>query len=643
MMMPPTRLGPYEIGKPIGKGGMGAVYEASDVNSGQRVAVKALNPHLALAEGFRERFEAEIESLKTLRHEGIVSLYGYGEQDGILFYSMELIDGISLEDELRAGRRFQWREVANIAIQLCLALKHAHDHGIVHRDIKPANILLTRDERVKLADFGIARLFGATQLTSVGGVLGTADYMSPEQADGSPITARCDQYSLGGVMYALLVGRPPFRAQHLPEMLQLQRFAKPEPVRRFAPNTPEQLDKVVLQLLSKDPADRFPNTLVLARHLQAMTRALSPPAMDSPAPAETPVSDQDIDQSLAEAVTRTDVAGEEPAGDVVAGKSSRPVPPEEAATLASEQLPGRTPDDIRISLSLPSLVGQTDTGPGDLAAGTARFTSIEEERARQQKQLERSWLSAVPQLVGLATALAVLAAIAFYLSRPLTADALYNRIATRAEADDPDSLRNAEREIHQFLERFPDDPRASELQLYSRQLELDRLERSLQLRARRNGALDLALLPVESLYLQATSAVQTSPEQAAVMLQSLIDLYGADAAVDSAGSQTIAKQDDQLARQAACVDLARRSLERLRADLVKQRSRQLASVQERLTAAGKISDQHPAEAAAIYRAIVNLHQNDAWADDVVAEARHRLDEIQTRRQGDKETGRQGER
>ena len=202
-----TQLGPYSIDRPIGKGGMGSVYQATDTQTGQQVAIKALSPHLALAEGFRERFEAEIESLKTLRHEGIVRLYGYGEQDGVLFYSMELVDGTSLEDELKAGRRFDWREVTDIAIQLSLALKHAHDHGIIHRDIKPANILLRRRRHVKLADFGIARLFGTTSsLTTAGGVLGTADYMSPEQADGRPVTARCDQYSLGGVMYALLGG-----------------------------------------------------------------------------------------------------------------------------------------------------------------------------------------------------------------------------------------------------------------------------------------------------------------------------------------------------------------------------------------------------------------------------------------------------
>ncbi|MEX2027761.1 MAG: serine/threonine-protein kinase, partial [Pirellulaceae bacterium] len=210
------QLGPYELGETLGKGGMGSVYAATDTLTGQRVAVKALTPHLAQAEGFRERFEAEIESLKTLRHEGIVRLFGYGEEHGTLFYSMELVEGTSLEEELQRGRRFHWRDVIGIAIQLCRALKHAHDHGVIHRDLKPANVLINSSDQVKLADFGIARLFGNTQLTTAGGVLGTADYMSPEQADGRPITDRCDQYSLGGVMYALLAGRPPFRAKSLP-------------------------------------------------------------------------------------------------------------------------------------------------------------------------------------------------------------------------------------------------------------------------------------------------------------------------------------------------------------------------------------------------------------------------------------------
>ena len=358
-----TRLGPYEIGEPLGKGGMGSVFEAVDKQTGQQVAVKALSPHLAMAEGFRERFEAEIESLKILRHEGIVRLYGYGEQDGVLFYSMELVEGVSLEDELKAGRRFNWREVTSIAIQLSLALKHAHDHGIVHRDIKPANILLYGDDRVKLADFGIARLFGTTQLTTAGGVLGTADYMSPEQADGRPVTARCDQYSLGGVMYALLAGRPPFLAKNLPQMLQLQRFAKPEPVRRYAPDTPEQLERVIMQLLSKNPSERFPNTQVLARHLQALVNALSRPASDDFALAgEHPATDgteEDLIQLSAAEVTQLEVDQQKkrpivsPAAS--ANENRHATRSQDALTMAADELLANRASDVVPASSSPAL------------------------------------------------------------------------------------------------------------------------------------------------------------------------------------------------------------------------------------------------------------------------------------------------
>src|SRR4051812_34440353 len=387
-----TRLGPYEMEKPLGRGGMGSVYAATDSQTGQRVAIKALTPQLAMAEGFREKFESEIESLKTLKHDGIVRLYGYGEQDGVLFYSMELVEGISLEDELKAGRRFNWREVTNIAVQLSLALKHAHDHGIIHRDIKPANILLHGDEHVKLADFGIARLFGTTSLTTAGGVLGTADYMSPEQADGRPVTARCDQYSLGGVMYALLTGRPPFRAKNLPQMLQLQRFANPEPVRRYAPETPEQLERVVMQLLAKDPADRFPNTQVLARHLQAMANALSRPASDDfSLAADQPLGKAAADdaiQSLAIDATQAEAGGTNSEGKWEAKhivRSAISPASQDIATLGADEVLAQQRSEIA-----KSPVAANAHAPGQaVVTRPSRFTKVDEAEPLHRPQRQR--------------------------------------------------------------------------------------------------------------------------------------------------------------------------------------------------------------------------------------------------------------
>ena len=142
-------------------------------------------------------------------------LLGYGEHDGILFYSMELIDGPSLEQEINNGRRFDWNETLGLSVQLCRALKHAHDHGVVHRDVKPANLLLTADNRVKVADFGIARVVEGEKAgpgTRPGEIIGSARYMSPEQLQGEETTPRSDLYSAGILLYHCLTGRPPFAA-----------------------------------------------------------------------------------------------------------------------------------------------------------------------------------------------------------------------------------------------------------------------------------------------------------------------------------------------------------------------------------------------------------------------------------------------
>jgi serine/threonine-protein kinase len=626
-------LGPYEICKPLGKGGMGSVFAAVDTQTGQHVAIKALTPHLAMAEGFRERFEAEIESLKTLRHEGIVRLYGYGEQDGVLFYSMELVEGVSLEDELKAGRRFNWRDVSSIAIQLSLALKHAHDHGIVHRDIKPANVLLYGDDRVKLADFGIARLFGNTQLTTAGGVLGTADYMSPEQADGRPVTARCDQYSLGGVMYTLLAGRPPFQAKSLPQMLQLQRFAKPEPVRRYAPDTPAQLERVIMQLLSKNPADRFPNTQVLARHLQAMVNALSRPAADDFALGGEP-HDADPHDSTLGPVLETDAtqleahASRQPGSDgPIAGAGPVASGSHDAPTMGADELVANRGTSGNAS----ALAAEAHRVKVSAPDGTsARFTTLEEDQALRRAEQQRSRLVVAGQLALLVAVLIAMGAAALYLAAPPSADKLYRTIVSQASSADDASLAGVEEEIEQFLSRFPADPRAVEMARTHKQIALDKAERRLQREARGGGSSNSSLLPVERLYLQAVNHAEISPENAVATLRSIVDLYGVkgtSAEVDKARDATSTKNeaaDDGATRVSIVVELAERRLTALTAELTRQRDAQLAALDERLKTAQKLSSNNPQQAATMYRAIINLHQNDAWADRVVAEARRRL-------------------
>ncbi|MEX2169558.1 MAG: serine/threonine-protein kinase [Pirellulales bacterium] len=610
--MSPTRLGPYEIGDALGKGGMGCVYKAVNIETGERAAVKVLSPQLALADGFRERFEAEIDSLKTLRHDGIVRLFGWGEQDGVLFYSMELVEGTSLEEELKAGRRFTWREVASIAIQLCKALKHAHDHGIIHRDIKPANILLDENERVKLADFGIARLFGSTQLTSAGGVLGTADYMSPEQADGRPVTARCDQYSLGGVMYSLLAGRPPFRARSLPEMLQLQRFAAPDPVRRYAPQTPEQLEQAILQLLSKEPADRFPNTTVVARHLEAMTIALSRPTNDDFDMAEEQVERPPVpsEPGLSMAVTQADPQIMTESGSVPTHRGT--MPPADGT-------------DGSVSLLLandPPAIARSGKRVESKSQSATRFMTVEEEAAQREAALHESPWSMILQWGGLLAGLVAVIGAAWYASRPPSADKLYGTIQSAIERKEP--LSSVGREIDQFLLRFPGDDRVPDVTAIKRQRDLDQTARRLDLDGRPNAPNAQSLLSIERIYLQAMELAVLDPEQAAARLKQLIALFGADGEMTPRTETTDLKQAERIAN---CLALARWQLAELEQQTNQIAASDLDDLRARLAAAKAMAKEQPQRAQEICTAIVELYGRHSWSAPVVNEAQSLLEEL----------------
>ena len=277
--MLPSRLGPYRIVRKVGRGGMGTVYMGVDDSSGQTAAVKLLAADMAQQSDFRDRFKAEIETLRKLNHPNIVQIFGFGEDEEQIFYAMEFVAGSSLEEQLGRGRAFQWREVAQFGIAVARALRHAHDRGVIHRDIKPGNLLLTEDGMLKLSDFGIARLFGNARLTGVGSVLGTAEFMAPEQAEGRAVDPRSDLYSLGGVLYVLLARRPLYNARSFAEMLDKQRFEKPAPLRQFAADIPAELEQIVHRLLEKDPERRFGTAMVLERRLETMLEsfAVSPP------------------------------------------------------------------------------------------------------------------------------------------------------------------------------------------------------------------------------------------------------------------------------------------------------------------------------------------------------------------------------
>ncbi len=268
----PEQIGPYRIEGLLGAGGMGTVYLGVHETSGQKAAVKVLPSQMAHEPGLVLRFGREIDALRAVTGENVVSIYESGEWEGTYFYAMEYIAGDTLGERLQRDKRLPWRTVINYAVQICRALKSAHNAGIIHRDLKPSNLLITADDVVKLTDFGVAQVFAASKVTMTGGVIGTAESMSPEQAQGKRVTKQSDIYSLGAVMYVMLTGRPPFTGKSTLDIVQKHKYGQFDSPRRIVPEIPHWLDSVVCQCLAKDPKDRFPDAYVLSLRLQEIPK-----------------------------------------------------------------------------------------------------------------------------------------------------------------------------------------------------------------------------------------------------------------------------------------------------------------------------------------------------------------------------------
>lgn len=571
-------LGPYKVERTLGRGGMGTVYKGVHAKSGDAVAIKVIAMGIANNMRFRRRFAAEVETLKRLKHPHIVQLVGYGEEQGLLFYSMEYVDGTSLHDRMRQQQKLSWQDVIQIGIETTSALKHAHDIGIIHRDLKPANLMLNQSGRVKLTDFGIAKLFGSTDMTAAGSVIGTADYMPPEQAEGKSVTVRSDLYSLGGVLYALLAGKAPFGGKSVPEVLYAVRYNAVPALRERVPEVPKELAELIHELLAKDPQQRPPTALVVGNRLKSLQAGLKhletgqdkpsvPPGAAStkiPGPQLTSLDLSDVDDDelrltgtvhSAEHATENNLdqtvepaptgsievdtyLGDKPLGThelqtMIAPEGSIATPSEERFTAAaasgqkldpnsaskSDAISGEFQSHVSSSAPLSSGGPSHFTPISDLPAKTTAF-GIEPDVTTDQFD----WVH-YSSIVGIVVLLASCIGLGWWMLRPLSSNQLYQQIMLAVASGDDAQLLQSSDAVDEFLERFPSDERSAELQSLSDEVELSRQSRILQRRASRSGGME-SLSAIEQGFLQCVKLLGQDNDLAQRKLTSFIDVFG---------------------------------------------------------------------------------------------------------------------
>jgi serine/threonine protein kinase len=282
-------LGGYNLTEELGMGGMATVYKAYQPRLERSVAMKVLDPAFITDDSdVLARFRREAKAIAALRHPNILTVYDYGEEEGLAYIVMEYVEGGTLKDRLE-GEPFEPQRAVGLSIGVGRALAFGHDQGIIHRDVKPANILLPREDWPLLADFGLVKLQQARRaLTQAGMILGTPDYTSPEQALGEAADHRADIYALGVVLYEMITGRLPFEANKAFDVLLMHINEAPPKPREIVPNIPEIVEDIILKALAKSPAERYPDMQDMVTNLEAAWETFqtsahlaSPPAEDS--------------------------------------------------------------------------------------------------------------------------------------------------------------------------------------------------------------------------------------------------------------------------------------------------------------------------------------------------------------------------
>jgi serine/threonine protein kinase len=578
-------LGPYRVEKILGRGGMGTVYKGVHAKSSEVVAIKVIASAVADQMRFRRRFEAEIQTLQKLKHPNIVSLKGVGEERGLLFYTMEYVDGQSLHEHLRQHRKLPWEDVVEVGVQTTAALKHAHDLGIIHRDLKPANLMLNSEGLIKLTDFGIAKLFGSADMTAAGAVIGTADYMPPEQAEGKGVTAKSDLYGLGGVLYALLSGKPPFHGKSVPEVLYAVRYNPVPDLANRVGDAPPALCELIHDLLEKSPSSRPPTALVVRNRLLSIQKGMQKISTSNARPSGdgdsathkpavgtqlTSLDLSDVDDEELKITNETHFTDDsleapmsaDPSIDAAVGTHEQPtmldpkevgefVPGDEEPTAFSDGEPGGareldSPEKPVVDEEHKASVEAPESGRGQASpsrsglltsGGPSHYipaTEYEPTKASFEAELPREssgvWIQ-YASFLGMAALLLGSLGFGWWMLQPRSADSIYESVMTAVDSGDEGQFLLAREDVEEFVERFPEDERQAELLSIRDEIELARWTRILRRRAARDGG-GQALSIVEQGFLDCMNAREVGADGWIERMQAFLKVFAVGEGLD---------------------------------------------------------------------------------------------------------------
>jgi len=613
-------IGPYKIIRTLGQGGMGTVYHGVHSKSNDSVAIKVIASNMAQHQRFRRRFDSEIQTLLKLKHPNIVQLIGFGEEKGMLFYSMEYVDGENLQQQLRREKKIGWERVVDIAIEVCSALKHAHDFGVIHRDLKPANLMINSQGKVKLTDFGIAKLFGAMESTVEGAVLGTADFMPPEQAEGKPVSVRSDLYSLGSMCYAAIAGRAPFVGKNIPEILFNVRYGALNPLVSLEPSVPKELCDLIDELLRREPSMRPPTALVVGNRLQALRAMFA-------ARAREKLSEKIEVRNLKEMTSidmndalslMQEVKSISPNDRTILGATHHlPANSGQSANESRESIAG--PDDSTRLAPSASSFEFSEQPSGIEHMGKTNFVEVRDDDRRRSitPAVEHDQMPAWTQWVslgGLVVTLIVCAFGIYWFSLAPSADSLFQEIASGMDATDDEQLLAIEPTAELFKRLYPNDPRFADVDVLLREIDSLHFIRQMQRKAKRGGTDQLDA--IEQAFLECIKAQNIDTELAQRKLSALATVFSSS--------------ENLTTRQRQIVDLAKRIADKMTNEVKPSRHPAIETLEEQMIWAD--ANLAPTTRAAWMKGLIELFEDKVWARELIASARIKLSAIENTRE-----------